>query len=250
MGVASLGLRPAQPEEPRMYPVVALDSDSDRGEDDQEKMETSTHQNINPAVQDPAIDAKRMRRRNSNAQAARRARKRKEERKTKLESEVSRLRVENSSLSKRLTDTSDLYDKETRDNTALKAEVQTLRAKLNQAETALKKIAILSKKVQPKPEKYSIGLPSIFPAMPMQLDDPNQHYYPTSLNFEQPNLYSDPSIQNGTLEIPLADNCTNLQTIPNLQEIVISTASAGYWNIQIPATTSCSKHNGRNIKFS
>ncbi|MCH99161.1 light-inducible protein CPRF2-like, partial [Trifolium medium] len=65
----------------------------------------------------------------SNRESARRSRRRKQAHLTELETQVSQLRGENSSLVKRLTDVNQKYTDSAVDNRVLKADVETLRAK-------------------------------------------------------------------------------------------------------------------------
>ncbi|ONK64700.1 uncharacterized protein A4U43_C07F28970 [Asparagus officinalis] len=66
----------------------------------------------------------------SNRESARRSRRRKQAHLSELEAQVSQLRVENSALLKRLTDINQKYNEASVDNRILKADVETLRAKL------------------------------------------------------------------------------------------------------------------------
>ncbi|XP_078149532.1 light-inducible protein CPRF2-like isoform X2 [Carex rostrata] len=76
-------------------------------------------------------NAKRMRRMLSNRESARRSRRRKQAHTNDLEAEVLQLRVENSSLLKRLTDLTQKYNDASVDKRVLKADVETLRAKVH-----------------------------------------------------------------------------------------------------------------------
>ncbi|CAM8938206.1 unnamed protein product [Rhodiola kirilowii] len=83
---------------------------------------------------------KRVRRMMSNRESARRSRTRKQAHVTDLETQVAQLRVENSSLSKRLTEISQMFNEADVDNRVLKADVETLRAKLKMAEETVKRV--------------------------------------------------------------------------------------------------------------
>ncbi|GAB2287425.1 hypothetical protein Dimus_021802 [Dionaea muscipula] len=98
-------------------------SSRDLSDDDEAEGEDETTENMDPS------DAKRVRRMLSNRESARRSRRRKQAHLTELETQVAQLRLENSSLVKRLTDISQKYSEATVDNRVLKANVETLRAK-------------------------------------------------------------------------------------------------------------------------
>lgn len=66
----------------------------------------------------------------SNRESARRSRRRKQAHLSDLETQVSHIRVKNSSLLKRLSDISQKYNEAAIDNRVLKADVETLRAKV------------------------------------------------------------------------------------------------------------------------
>eukprot|EP00899_Mesostigma_viride_P010268 jgi/Mesvir1/19242/Mv03494-RA.1 len=82
-------------------------------------------------------DIKRTRRMISNRESARRSRRRKQAHLTDLEYRVQQLKLENSSLLKRLGDVGQRYSDVAMDNKALRADVEALRAKLKAAEEAM-----------------------------------------------------------------------------------------------------------------
>ncbi|XP_060218186.1 light-inducible protein CPRF2 isoform X2 [Lycium barbarum] len=98
-------------------------SSREQSDDDEAEGEAETTQGTDPAV------VKRVRRMLSNRESARRSRRRKQAHLTELETQVSQLRGENSSLLKRLTDISQKYNEAAVDNRVLKADVETMRAK-------------------------------------------------------------------------------------------------------------------------
>nr|DAD19720.1 TPA_asm: hypothetical protein HUJ06_021183 [Nelumbo nucifera] len=99
-------------------------SSREQSDDDEVDGETEITENMDPA------DAKRVRRMLSNRESARRSRRRKQAHLNELENQVAQLRVENSSLLKRLADISQKYNEAAVDNRILKADVETLRAKV------------------------------------------------------------------------------------------------------------------------
>ncbi|KAK8639493.1 hypothetical protein V6N13_137870 [Hibiscus sabdariffa] len=105
--------------------VKQATSGSSREDSDDGELEgdTETTENMDPA------DAKRARRMRSNRESARRSRRRKQAHMNELEAQVGQLRVEHSTLLKRLTDINHKYDEAAVDNRILKADIETLRAK-------------------------------------------------------------------------------------------------------------------------
>ncbi|XP_019157196.1 PREDICTED: light-inducible protein CPRF2-like isoform X2 [Ipomoea nil] len=146
-------------------------------------------------------DAKRVRR-----ESARRSRRRKQVHLTDLETQVSQLKVENSSLLKRWTEVSQKHNDAAVDNRILKADVETLRAKVKMAEETVKRITGMHSLFQTMPEIPTLSIPSFVDShsdtsadatVPLQ-EDADNHYYQS--------LCHDSSIQNGLLDIPPVDN--------------------------------------------
>ncbi|KAG8363774.1 hypothetical protein BUALT_Bualt19G0057300 [Buddleja alternifolia] len=173
-------------------------SSGEQSDDDEAEGETN----------DPT-NAKRMRRMLSNRESARRSRRRKQAHLTELETQGSQLRVENSSLVKRFTDISQKYNEAAVDNRVLKADVETLRAKVKMAEETVKRVTGLNPFFQAMSEISTMGMPSFADspdtstadaAVPVQ--DSKQHYYHAPPN----NHISDRRIQNGLIDIPPAEN--------------------------------------------
>ncbi|GER55282.1 BZIP transcription factor [Striga asiatica] len=129
-------------------------SSGEQSDDDEAEGENETTQNMDPS------DAKRMRRMLSNRESARRSRRRKQVHLTELETQVSQLKVENSSLLKRFTDISQKYNEAAVDNRVLKADVETLRAKVKMAEETVKRVTGLNPLFQAMSEISTMGLPS------------------------------------------------------------------------------------------
>ncbi|XP_038970226.1 bZIP transcription factor RISBZ2-like [Phoenix dactylifera] len=147
--------------------------------DDEELEEVETTENTDPA------DAKRVRRMLSNRESARRSRRRKQAHLNELEAQVSQLRLENSSLLKRLTDIDQKYNDAAVDNRILKADVETLRAKVKMAEHTVKRVTGMSPLHPNISDVSTISMPfSGSPpdatsdvAIPIQ-DDPNHFFQP------------------------------------------------------------------------
>ncbi|KAJ6974687.1 hypothetical protein NC653_030724 [Populus alba x Populus x berolinensis] len=154
-------------------------SSRELSEDDENEAETELTENMRPT------DAKRVRRMLSNRESARRSRSRKQAHLTELETQVAQLRVENSSLLKSLTDISQKYNESAVDNRVLKADVETLRAKVKMAEETVKRFTGLNTLFHAMPDVSTMsmssfdGSPSDTPAdaaIPVQ-DDPKHHFY-------------------------------------------------------------------------
>ncbi|KAG0479389.1 hypothetical protein HPP92_010247 [Vanilla planifolia] len=95
----------------------------------------------------------------SNRESARRSRRRKQAHLTELEDQVSELRIENSSLMKRLTEINQKYNEAAVDNRVLKADVETLRAKVKMAEETVKRVTGLSPMFSPMSDISSNNIP-------------------------------------------------------------------------------------------
>ncbi|CAI8582935.1 unnamed protein product [Vicia faba] len=102
-----------------------------------------------------------------------------------IKTQVSQLRGENSSLVKRLTDVSQKYIDSAIDNRMLKADVETLRAKVKIAEETVKRITGLNPMFHIMPDMSSMSMPSFDGStsdnsadadVPVQ-DDPHHHFY-------------------------------------------------------------------------
>ncbi|CAN8265456.1 unnamed protein product [Cochlearia groenlandica] len=115
-------------------PVMSnvITSGSEISGDEEEEVDGET--NMNPT------NAKRVRRMLSNRESARRSRRRKQAHLSELETQVSQLRVENSKLVKGLTDITQTFNDASVENRVLKANIETLRAKVKMAEEAVKRL--------------------------------------------------------------------------------------------------------------
>jgi hypothetical protein len=183
-------------------------SGSSREQSDDDEAEGETYMNDNT---DPT-DVKRVRRMLSNRESARRSRRRKQAHLTELETQVSQLRGENSTLVKRLTDVSQKYTESAVDNRVLKADVETLRAKVKMAEETVKRITGLNPMFHVMPDISSMGMPSFDgspsdnsadAAVPVQ-DDPNHHFYQPASNNPMP--CHDMRVNNGLGDISTIEN--------------------------------------------
>jgi len=161
-------------------PATSGSSKEEHSEDDEIEGETETAEHMDPA------DAKRARRMLSNRESARRSRRRKQAHLSELEQQVAQLRFENSSLLKRLTDVSQKYNEAALDNRVLKADVETLRAKVKMAEDTVKRVTGVNTLIQTMSDVSSISMPySSSPsdgttdaAVPVQ-ENPNQFFLAT-----------------------------------------------------------------------
>ncbi|XP_042518186.1 light-inducible protein CPRF2 [Macadamia integrifolia] len=154
-------------------------SSREQSDDDDLEGETENTGNMDRA------DAKRVRRMLSNRESARRSRRRKQAHLSELETQVAQLRVENSSLLKRLTDVNHKYTQAAVDNRILKADVETMRAKVKAAEETVKRVTGLNPlfpangEIPPLMGMPFAGSPSdasADAAVPVQ-DDPKRHFY-------------------------------------------------------------------------
>ncbi|CAI8599788.1 unnamed protein product [Vicia faba] len=80
------------------------------------------------------LDIKRLRRKVSNRESARRSRRRKQAHLSELESQVEKLKLENATLYKQFTNTSQQFHEADTNNRVLKSDVEALRAKVKLAE--------------------------------------------------------------------------------------------------------------------
>ncbi|KAI8546091.1 hypothetical protein RHMOL_Rhmol07G0089400 [Rhododendron molle] len=149
----------------------------------------------------------------SNRESARRSRRRKQAHLTELETQVSQLRGENSSLLERFTDISQKYNEAAVDNRVLKADVETLRAKVKMAEETVKRVTGLNPLIHAMSDISTMGMTSFASspsdtsadaAVPVH-DDPKLQFYQSASNTHM--SAHDHRIQNGFADIPpLGDN--------------------------------------------
>ncbi|CAO2833010.1 unnamed protein product [Amaranthus hypochondriacus] len=197
VGIPSL---PAVPKKPLTQAKQATSYSSDQSDDDDLDCENEITDNMDPA------DVKRVKRMLSNRESARRSRRRKQAHLTELETQVSQLRGENSSLLKRLTDVSQKFNDAAVDNRVLKADVETLRAKVKMAEESVKGITGINPLLQAMSEISSMGMTSFSgspsdstdAAVPVQ-DRPNQTHLYQPVDTSLPG--SNPRVDNGVSDI-------------------------------------------------
>ncbi|CAM8928731.1 unnamed protein product [Rhodiola kirilowii] len=113
-------------------------SSRDQSEDDELDGEAETTENMG------RTDDKRARRMLSNRESARRSRRRKQEHMSELETQAAQLKVEHSSLLKNLNESNQKYTEASVNLRVLKADVETLRAKVMMAEEKVKRLTGLN----------------------------------------------------------------------------------------------------------
>ncbi|KAG6783858.1 hypothetical protein POTOM_009536 [Populus tomentosa] len=208
----SLGI-PALPITQRKQEVQARQttSGSSREDSDDDDLEgdTGTNENMDPA------DVKRVRRMQSNRESARRSRRRKQAQLNELETQVGQLRDERTSLLSRFTDVNQKCDDAAVDNRILKADIETLRAKVKMAEEQVKRVTGLNPVLLARSSIPSPGMPfaggqvdaSTNVAVPMQTN-PHQFFHQPvqGITPAPPHLQRlNNSFPNSTL-VPLATN--------------------------------------------
>ncbi|KAJ4955054.1 hypothetical protein NE237_011837 [Protea cynaroides] len=180
------------------------ESSRELSDDDEVEGETENTDNMEPTD-------KRVRRMLSNRESARRSRRRKQAHLSELETQVSQLRVENSSLLKRLADINNKFSEAAVDNRILLADVETMRAKVKAAEETVKRVTGLNPLFSVMSEISTMGMafsssPSDIPggaAVPMQ-DDPKQRFYQPTPNGAIATNPSDGRMHNCLPNIPPA----------------------------------------------
>ncbi|CAN7004040.1 unnamed protein product [Brassica oleracea var. botrytis] len=122
---------------------------------DEEEADGET--NMNPT------NIKRVKRMLSNRESARRSRRRKQAHLSELETQVSQLRVENSNLMKGLTDVTQTFNDAAVENRVLKANIETLRAKVKMAEETVKRLTGFNPMFHTMPQVSTVSNPSETP---------------------------------------------------------------------------------------
>lgn len=151
-------------------------SSREQSDDDDMEGEAETTGNANPVQQ------RLQRRKQSNRESARRSRSRKAAHLNELEAQVAQLRVENSSLLRRLADVNQKFNEAAVDNRVLKADVETLRAKVKMAEDSVKRVTGMNALFPAGSDMSSLSMPfngspsdsTSDAAVPIQ-EDPNSY---------------------------------------------------------------------------
>ncbi|KAL8166643.1 hypothetical protein V2J09_008142 [Rumex salicifolius] len=172
---------PSLPTMPKNHAVqikpTTSSSSRDQSDDDEAEGENEITDNMDPA------DVKRVRRMLSNRESARRSRSRKQKHVNELQTQVSGLKGENSSLINRFTDISQKYNESAVDNRVLKADVETLRAKVKMAEETVKRVTGMNSLFQTMSDIPTINIPAFSGRTPNSVDvtaisaqhNPKQH---------------------------------------------------------------------------
>jgi len=151
---------------------------------------------------------------------------------TELEAQVNQLRVENSSLIRRLADVNQKYNGAAVDNRVLKADVETLRAKVKMAEDSVKRVTGMSALFPAASDMSSLSMP--FTGSPSEAtsdaavpDDLNM-YFSTAGDAGGHNGYmhdiaslaqEDDNFINGTLANGKMDRTDSLHRVASLEHL-------------------------------
>lgn len=189
-------------------------SSRELSDDDEAEGENEATGNMDP------VDVKRVRRMLSNRESARRSRRRKQAHLTELETQVSQLRVENSSLLKRLTDISQKYNEAAVDNRVLKADVETLRAKVKMAEETVKRVPGMNPLLQAMSEISALGMAS-FGGSPSESTDAA---VPVQDIPKQPHFYQ--PVNNPTIPSPSPGVDANVADISSIDNVLQNSGAA------------------------
>ncbi|XP_022960157.1 light-inducible protein CPRF2-like isoform X1 [Cucurbita moschata] len=194
LGIPSL---PAMPKKQGIQTAQTTSGSSrDESDDDDLEGDIENSENMHPS------DARRARRMLSNRESARRSRRRKQAHLNDLETQVGQLRVDHSTLLKRLTDVNQKYDDAAVDNRILKADIETLRAKVKMSEETVKRLTGVNPLLVAMSQSQ---MPFVSSQMPMQSNSQFFHQNmsafgnspPHHRNLEGPVPTNPPSIPHG-----------------------------------------------------
>jgi len=180
-------------------------SSRDESDDDDFEGDIEITENMDPA------NAKRARRMLSNRESARRSRRRKQAQMSELETQVGHLRVEHSTLSKRLSEMENNCGSSGSENRILKAEIKSMRAQVKMAEEQIKRVTGLHPLFLAMANIPNLGTP--FASSPMHASTNAASPIPPNLNqlYHQPV----PPVANGTPHPQRLDSSfTNNPPIP------------------------------------
>ncbi|XP_006650731.2 bZIP transcription factor RISBZ2-like [Oryza brachyantha] len=202
-------------------------SSREQSDDDDMEGEAETTGSANPS------DQRLQRRKQSNRESARRSRSRKAAHLNELEAQVAQLRVENSSLLRRLADVNQKYNDAAVDNRVLKADVETLRAKVKMAEDSVKRVTGMNALFPAASDVSSLSMPfngssseaTSDAAVPIQ-DDPNNYFAANNDvagNNYMPDITSsaqdDEDFVNGALAAGKIGRTASLQRVASLEHL-------------------------------
>ncbi|XP_062214326.1 bZIP transcription factor RISBZ2-like [Phragmites australis] len=203
-------------------------SSREQSDDDDMEGEAETTGNANPVQQ------RLQRRKQSNRESARRSRSRKAAHLNELEAQVAQLRVENSSLLRRLADVNQKFNDAAVDNRVLKADVETLRAKVKMAEDSVKRVTGMNALFPVVSDMSSLSMPfngspsdsTSDAAVPIQ-DDPNSYFATPSEvgadNSYMPEIDSSPQEDddfiNATVAAGKMGRAASLQRVASLEHL-------------------------------
>jgi len=211
-----------------LFKQTTSSSSREQSDDDDMEGEAETTGNANPVQQ------RLQRRKQSNRESARRSRSRKAAHLNELEAQVAQLRVENSSLLRRLADVNQKFNEAAVDNRVLKADVETLRAKVKMAEDSVKRVTGMNALFPAVSDMSSLSMPfngspsdsTSDAAVPIQ-DDPNSYFAsPSEIggnNGYMPEMASsaqeDDDFVNAALAAGKMDRTASLQRVASLEHL-------------------------------
>ncbi|XP_022771193.1 light-inducible protein CPRF2-like [Durio zibethinus] len=223
-------------------------SGSSREDSDDDELEGATEITDN---MDPA-DARRARRILSNRESARRLRRRKQAHMNELEVQVGQLRVEHSTLLKHLTDMNHKYDEAAVDNRILKADIETLRAKVKMAEETVKQVTGINPVLLSRPNVPNAGMPFVSSPLEASTAAADHFFHQPVPSIASPLHHNglDNSFEGNTLVTPIVNpqievgvknvnETSALQHTPSLERMQDQIGHSGMQKQIGPAMRSC-----------